>query len=94
MNYVKIQTKHNAQSEWQLCIMNYELCIIKMNILITGANGQLGNEMRIVAKNSNDRYVFTDVNQVEGQETVFLDIHVAELHYPVAHGRRCVCKAM
>lgn len=45
-----------------------------MNILITGANGQLGNEMRIVAKNSNDRYVFTDVNQVEGQETVFLDI--------------------
>ena len=45
-----------------------------MNILITGANGQLGNEMRIVAKNSNDRYVFTDVNQVEGQETVYLDI--------------------
>ncbi len=45
-----------------------------MNILITGANGQLGNEMRIVAKNSNDRYVFTDVNQVEGQETIFLDI--------------------
>jgi dTDP-4-dehydrorhamnose reductase len=45
-----------------------------MNILVTGANGQLGNEMRIVAKNSNDRYVFTDVNQVEGQETVYLDI--------------------
>ena len=45
-----------------------------MNILVTGANGQLGNEMRIVAKNSDDRYVFTDVNQVEGQETVFLDI--------------------
>ena len=45
-----------------------------MNILVTGANGQLGNEMRIVAKNSNDHYVFTDVNQVEGQETVYLDI--------------------
>ncbi len=45
-----------------------------MNILVTGANGQLGNEMRIVAKGSNDHYVFTDVNQVEGQETVFLDI--------------------
>ncbi len=45
-----------------------------MNILVTGANGRLGNEMRIVAKNSNDRYVFTDVNQVEGQETVYLDI--------------------
>ena len=45
-----------------------------MNILITGANGQLGNEMRIIAKNSHDCYVFTDVNQVEGVETTFLDI--------------------
>lgn len=32
-----------------------------MNILITGANGQLGNEMRILAKNSADKYIFTDV---------------------------------
>ena len=32
-----------------------------MNILVTGANGQLGNEVRILAKNSADRYVFTDV---------------------------------
>lgn len=32
-----------------------------MNILVTGANGQLGNEMRILAKNSVDKYVFTDV---------------------------------
>lgn len=32
-----------------------------MTILITGANGQLGNEMRIVAKGSKDRYIFTDV---------------------------------
>lgn len=32
-----------------------------MNILVTGANGQLGNEMQIVAKNSNDNYFFTDV---------------------------------
>ena len=45
-----------------------------MNILVTGANGQLGNEMRIISKNSNDRYIFTDVNQVEGVETIFLDI--------------------
>ena len=45
-----------------------------MNILVTGANGQLGNEMRIVTKNSNDNYVFTDVNQVEGVETIYLDI--------------------
>lgn len=32
-----------------------------MNILVTGANGQLGNEMRILAKNSVDKYIFTDV---------------------------------
>lgn len=43
-------------------------------ILVTGANGQLGNEMRIIAKNSGDGYIFTDVNQVEGVETIYLDI--------------------
>ena len=43
-------------------------------ILVTGANGQLGNEMRIIAKNSSDIYLFTDINQVEGVETMFLDI--------------------
>lgn len=32
-----------------------------MNILVTGANGQLGNEMRIVTKGSEDKYIFTDV---------------------------------
>lgn len=45
-----------------------------MNILVTGANGQLGNEMRIIAADSSDRYIFTDVNQVEGVETTNLDI--------------------
>lgn len=45
-----------------------------MNILVTGANGQLGNEMRIIVKDSTDKYIFTDVNQVEGQETIYLDI--------------------
>ena len=45
-----------------------------MKILVTGANGQLGSEMRLLAKQSNHEFIFTDVNQVEGQETVFLDI--------------------
>lgn len=45
-----------------------------MNILVTGANGQLGNEMRIIARESGDTYFFTDVNRQEGVETVFLDI--------------------
>lgn len=32
-----------------------------MNILVTGANGQLGNEMQLVAKHSQDNYIFTDI---------------------------------
>lgn len=32
-----------------------------MNILVTGSNGQLGNEIRIVSKGSADKYTFTDV---------------------------------
>jgi len=35
-----------------------------MNILITGANGQLGNEMRRVSINSKNRYIFTDVAEL------------------------------
>lgn len=45
-----------------------------MNILVTGANGQLGNELRIVSRGSKDNFVFTDVVDAEGQETVHLDI--------------------
>ena len=36
-----------------------------MNILVTGANGQLGNEMRIVAAASKDNYIFTDVAELD-----------------------------
>lgn len=32
-----------------------------MTILVTGANGQLGNEMRKVTKDAKDKYIFTDV---------------------------------
>lgn len=32
-----------------------------MNILVTGANGQLGNEMRIKTLGSPNKYIFTDV---------------------------------
>jgi len=45
-----------------------------MNILVTGANGQLGNEMRIVAKSLSHFFLFTDVSQQEGVETAYLDI--------------------
>lgn len=45
-----------------------------MSILVTGANGQLGNEMRLIARSSEHRFIFTDVNEVEGVETTYLDI--------------------
>lgn len=49
-----------------------------MTILITGANGQLGNEMRTISKESDYHYVFTDVVAPEGMETTILDITDAE----------------
>lgn len=49
-----------------------------MNILVTGANGQLGNEMRIVAQRSRDHYIFSDVTDVEGVSTCRLDMTDAE----------------
>ena len=36
-----------------------------MNILVTGANGQLGKEMRIVSEGSSDCYIFTDVEELD-----------------------------
>lgn len=36
-----------------------------MNILVTGANGQLGNGMRLVSKDSKDNYIFTDVAELD-----------------------------
>lgn len=36
-----------------------------MNILVTGANGQLGNAMRIASRDSKDRYIFTDVSELD-----------------------------
>ena len=43
-----------------------------MKILVTGANGQLGNEMRILAKNSVDKYIFTDVVDASEESTTIL----------------------
>ena len=36
-----------------------------MNILVTGANGQLGNCLRNASKSSNDNYIFTDVAELD-----------------------------
>ena len=37
-----------------------------MNILVTGANGQLGNEMQVLAReNLQHTYFFTDVQELD-----------------------------
>ena len=44
-----------------------------MNILITGANGQLGNEMRILAsRQDGDRFLFTDVTDASEESVAML----------------------
>lgn len=43
-----------------------------MVILVTGANGQLGNEIRILAKNSADKYIFTDVVEASEESIAML----------------------
>lgn len=45
-----------------------------MNILVTGANGQLGREMRLMASQSAHHFIFTDVVEAEGLTTTRLDI--------------------
>ena len=51
-----------------------------MNILVTGANGQLGNCLRIASKDSKDNYTFTDIADavVDGTRVSRLDITDAE----------------
>lgn len=43
-----------------------------MTILVTGGNGQLGNEMRIVSQGSRDRYIFTDVVEASAESIAML----------------------
>lgn len=44
-----------------------------MNILVTGATGQLGSELRLASRRSADKYLFTDVN-ASVPDTAYLDI--------------------
>ena len=62
-----------------------------MNILVTGANGQLGNEMRIVSKNSEDKYIFTDVVDASEESITMLkklareDIIIDTVHLDITN---------
>ena len=60
-----------------------------MTVLVTGANGQLGNEMRIAAKCSEDYYIFTDVIDSSAESIAMLkklagnDIKTDTLHLDI-----------
>ena len=49
-----------------------------MNILVTGANGQLGNEMRIVSQQSAHHYIFTDVAELDITDAAAVEKTVAD----------------
>ncbi|RGU34474.1 dTDP-4-dehydrorhamnose reductase [Alistipes indistinctus] len=49
-----------------------------MNILVTGANGQLGQEMRQVSTSSTDRYIFTDVAELDITDAITVKRMVRE----------------
>ena len=49
-----------------------------MDILVTGANGQLGQEMRQVSTSSTDRYIFTDVAELDITDAITVKRMVRE----------------
>ena len=54
-----------------------------MNILVTGVNGQLGNEMRRVSLESRNRYLFTDVNELDITDMAAVRNMLIEKHVDV-----------
>lgn len=62
-----------------------------MNILVTGANGQLGNEIRIVSKSSQHHFIFTDVVEIEGVETTLLDMTEKRAVEKMVHDNNIGC---
>ena len=62
-----------------------------MNILVTGANGQLGREMRLVSQETDWHCLFTDVVEAEGVETSLLDITDLKAIRQVVKERKIEC---
>ena len=48
------------------------------NILITGSNGQLGSEIRVLSEDSKHRFFFTDVSELDITDKSAVDSFVAE----------------
>lgn len=49
-----------------------------MNVLVTGANGQLGRSLRRVCANSGDNFIFTDVAELDICDAAAVDKMVAD----------------
>ena len=62
-----------------------------MNILVTGANGQLGNEMRIIAGKDSNNYTFTDIVKPDEVETTILDITDLEAVKKIVREKNIQC---
>ncbi len=50
-----------------------------MNILVTGANGQLGRALRLVAPDSKNTYIFTDAAELDIADPAAIEKTVADL---------------
>ena len=59
-----------------------------MNVLVTGSNGNLGCELRRLAADSTDRFVFTDIGEMPGAETIHLDITNEEALEIIVRGEK------
>lgn len=55
----------------------------KLNILVTGANGQLGKAIRTASAGSADNYVFTDVQELDITDAMAVDKAVREANIDV-----------
>lgn len=60
-------TKHLGGTETIDRKQEFYYGLIQKNVLVTGANGQLGNELRELKKRTNNifRFIYTDVNELD-----------------------------
>ena len=59
-----------------------------MKVIVTGAEGQLGSELRAASRNSAHNYVFTDVCRLSGADTTYLDITDAASVMDFCHAQK------
>lgn len=67
----------NFRTQYYLCINTIQIRYFSfMNILVTGANGQLGSELRLLVNNPSvkDNYIFSDIISNDDIATLLLDI--------------------